>query len=101
MKKITSKDIKKYILNHNDLDILFEYIDDYYKETLEGILNALFILMKHPERNKEDIENFKNQINLDISSKVDELAAKLDEAKSLMMSNDKEFILPNFQKRKK
>ena len=56
MKKITSKDIKKYILNHNDLDILFEYIDDYYKETLEGILNALFILMKHPERNKEDIE---------------------------------------------
>ncbi len=56
MQKITSKEIKNYILNHNDLDILFEYIDNYYKETIEGILNALFILMKHPEINKEDIE---------------------------------------------
>ena len=50
-------------------------------------------LTEENKSNKEDIENFKNQINLDISAKVDELAAKLDEAKSLMMSNDKEFIL--------
>ena len=50
-------------------------------------------LTEEYKSNKEDIENFKNQINLDISSKVDELATKLDEAKSLMMSNDKEFIL--------
>ena len=50
-------------------------------------------LTEENKSNKEDIENFKNQINLDISAKVDELATKLDEAKSLMMSNDKEFIL--------
>lgn len=50
-------------------------------------------LTEENKSNKEDIENFKNQINLDISSKVDELATKLDEAKSLMISNDKEFIL--------
>jgi hypothetical protein len=50
-------------------------------------------LTEENKSNKEDIENFKNQINLDISAKVDELATKLDEAKSLMISNDKEFIL--------
>lgn len=57
MKVITSKEIKKYILDPtNNLDNLFDYINTNYKETLEGILNALFILMKHPEKNQKDIE---------------------------------------------
>ena len=50
-------------------------------------------LTEENKSNKEDIENFKNQINNDISVKIEELATKLDETKSLMLSNDKEFML--------
>ena len=50
-------------------------------------------LKEENQSNKEEIENFKNKINIQISIKVEELSKKLDEAKYLMISNDKEFLL--------
>ena len=56
LKSISSKEIKKYILNYNDLDALFEYLNFNYKETIDGIFNALYILLKNPDKNKSQIE---------------------------------------------
>ena len=50
-------------------------------------------LKEENKANKEDIEKFKNNINLNISTKIEELTNKLEEAKSKMLFNDKEFLL--------
>ena len=42
---------------------------------------------------KVEIENFKNRINNDISIKIDQLSTKLEDTKSRLISNDKEFLL--------
>ena len=42
---------------------------------------------------KVEIENFKNRINNDISIKVEQLSTKLEDTKSRLISNDKEFLL--------
>ena len=54
--KITNKEIKKYILNYNDLEELFCYLDIEFKETIEGIINSLFILLKNYDKNKLQVE---------------------------------------------
>ena len=56
LRSISSKEIKKYILNYNDLDSLFDYLNLNYKETIDGIFNALYILLKNPDKNKNQIE---------------------------------------------
>lgn len=40
-----------------------------------------------------EIENFKNRINNDISIKIEQLSTKLEDTKSRLISNDKEFLL--------
>lgn len=54
MKIITSKTIKNFILNPtNDLDELFDYIEDDYKSTIDGIFSALYkLLIRNYEQNK-------------------------------------------------
>ena len=42
---------------------------------------------------KVEIENFKNRLNNDIRIKVDQLSTKLEDTKSRLISNDKEFLL--------
>ena len=67
MKYITSKEVKKYIISYNDLDKLSEFLDTNYKATTEGIFNALFILIKNPDKNKSEINKLiillKEQLN--------------------------------------
>ena len=57
---------------------------------LEEINNKI---KKEFESFKVEIENFKNKINNDIIIKIDELSTKLEDTKSRMISNDKEFLL--------
>ena len=52
--KIGSKEIKKYILGYNDLEELFNFLEIEFKETIEAIFNALFILLKNYEKNNVD-----------------------------------------------
>ncbi len=54
--KIGSKEIKKYILGYNDLEELFNFLEIEFKETIEAIFNALFILLKNYEKNKMQVE---------------------------------------------
>ena len=50
-------------------------------------------IKKEFELFKVEIENFKNKLNNDISIKIDQLSTKLEDTKSRMISNDKEFLL--------
>ena len=56
MKSITSKEIKKYILDYNELNELSEYIEIDIKDTIEGIFNALSILLKKYDQNKKRVD---------------------------------------------
>ncbi len=51
MEGFTSKEIKKLILEYNDLGQLDDYIDVDFRNTVIGIFNALFILLKNYDRN--------------------------------------------------
>ena len=56
LKNVTSKNIKNYILDpSNDLDELIDFYDYNSKFCIEGIFNALFILLKHYEQNKSRV----------------------------------------------
>ena len=50
-------------------------------------------IKKEMESFKEEIENFKDKINNDISVKIESLTTKLEDTKSRLISNDKEFLL--------
>ena len=50
-------------------------------------------IKKEMESFKEEIENFKDKINNDISVKIESLITKLEDTKSRLISNDKEFLL--------
>lgn len=67
---INSKAIKKYILDvSNDLDDIIEYLDIDYKNTIEGIFNAIFTLMRHYEQNKSRIDYLISMVEASISLK--------------------------------
>ena len=53
MKEVSSKEVKCHILNYNDLNKLEEFFKIDFKETIEGIFNALFILSKNYDKNKK------------------------------------------------
>ena len=50
-------------------------------------------IKKEMESFKEEIEIFKDKINNDISVKIESLTTKLEDTKSRLISNDKEFLL--------
>lgn len=53
---LNKKEIKKYILDaSSDLEILIDYLEYDYQDTIEGIFNAIFTLMRHYEQNKSRI----------------------------------------------
>lgn len=69
MRHITSKEVKRYILNYNDLSIISTFLDIDYRQTVEGIFNSLFILVKNYDKNKSIIfsilDILKEQLNRD------------------------------------
>ena len=48
---ISSKEVKKFILEYDDLGQLDDYIDVDFRNTIIGIFNALFILLKNYDKN--------------------------------------------------
>ena len=54
--QLTSKEIKKYILNYNDLNILYEFLDNNSKETLYGIFNAIPIMLKNKNKCNQELD---------------------------------------------
>ena len=67
---VNSKEIKKYILNvENDLEGLIEFLEEDYKNTTEGIFNALFTLMRHYEQNKSRVQYLIHLIESTLSIK--------------------------------
>lgn len=57
MEITNSKTVKNFILDpSNDLEELIDFCDINFKLTIEGIFNALFILLKHYNQNKSKIE---------------------------------------------
>ena len=77
MKYLTSKEIKKHILNYNDLDVLYEYLEINYKETIEGIMNALFILAKNQSQNKQLIDDLLWILKSELINKNSEYLKKM------------------------
>ncbi len=53
MDNVTSKNVKKYILDiENDLDEVIVFLELNFKETVEGIMNALFSLIRNYPQNQ-------------------------------------------------
>ncbi len=68
---INSKEVKKYILNvENDLEGLIDDLEEDYKNTTEGIFNALFTLMRHYEQNKSRVQYLIHLIESTLSVKT-------------------------------
>lgn len=68
---INSKEVKKYILNvENDLEGLIDDLEEDYKNTTEGIFNALFTLMRHYEQNKSRVQYLIRLIESTLSVKT-------------------------------
>lgn len=74
MEITTSKEVKKFILDpSHDLEELFDGLDEEYMVVVEGIFNALFILVKNYSQNK---------------SRADYLVCILEELVELKCSSD-------------
>ena len=57
MIEITNKEIKRYILDPtNDLDELFDLIEEDSKQVIEGVFNSLFTLSKNYTQNKSRVD---------------------------------------------
>lgn len=68
---VNSKEVKKYILNvENDLEGLIDDLEEDYKNTTEGIFNALFTLMRHYEQNKSRVQYLIHLIESTLSVKT-------------------------------
>lgn len=68
---VNSKEIKKYVLNvENDLEGLTEFLEEDYKNTTEGIFNALFILMHHYDQNKTRVQQLIHLIEITLLGKT-------------------------------
>lgn len=73
-----SKQIESKILNY-DLEIkeLGEYLEIDYKETVTGLINSLYVLLKHPKKNIELIEDIFLELENLIKSEEEEVRLKL------------------------
>ena len=72
MKELTSKYIKNYILNYEELNKIEEFLEIDFKETIEGIMNALYILTKNYDKNKKIIDTLIDILKEEIKSKKTE-----------------------------
>jgi len=83
-----SKQFEQKILNYNlEINELNEYYEDNFKEVITGMLNALYVLLKHPKNNKELIE----EMFLELES-----LAKEEENDNLKLINN---LIQNLNKR--
>ena len=69
MKELTSKQIKNYILDYEDLNKIEKFLEIDFKETVEGIMNALYILSKNYDKNKNIINSLINILKEELETK--------------------------------
>ena len=73
-----SKYIESKILNY-DLEIkqLEEYFNENFKEAVTGMINSLYVLLKHPKKNIELIEDIFSELESLVKLEEEEVKLKL------------------------
>lgn len=75
---MSNKEIEQKILNY-DLKIyeLEDYMDNYFISVMTGMVDALYTLMKHANKNKELIEDIFNEIEFVVNCEDEEKKLKI------------------------
>ena len=57
MRSGVNKEVRNFILNYGDMDVIYQYLEVSFKEASEGIFNALFTLIRNYDKNRKMIND--------------------------------------------